>query len=213
MPKKWLPLKEYEDSYLISNYGDVLSIKDQFGKPRRLLRKLTLDKKTGYVRVDLHKKGCKPSIKYIHRLVAETFLAREEGKKYVNHKDSNRANNHVDNLEWCTQSENIQHGYTFGNIKPTRHRLNKSNSKNRFKLIYFEKSRGRWVASVEKVNNPKIKKTKSFSVKKYGELLAELKAAEAVNIFLSFFKDEERKPNKFTSDELNLLKEKELVNV
>ena len=91
--------------------------------------------------------------------------------------------------------------------------MNKSNSKNRFKLIYFEKSRGRWVASVEKVNNPKIKKTKSFSVKKYGELLAELKAAEAVNTFLSFFKDEERKPNKFTSDELNLLKEKELANV
>lgn len=53
----------------------------------------------------------------IHRLVAETFLENPENKLEVNHKDSNRANNSVDNLEWVTKSENIQHSYSYGSKK------------------------------------------------------------------------------------------------
>lgn len=53
----------------------------------------------------------------IHRVVAEAFIKKVDGKDYVNHKDSDRANNNVENLEWCTQSENILHGFESGNIK------------------------------------------------------------------------------------------------
>lgn len=52
--------------------------------------------------------------KFVHRLVAENFLDEEDGKFIVNHKDGNKYNNHVDNLEWCTVSENVQHAYDIG---------------------------------------------------------------------------------------------------
>lgn len=67
----------------------------------------------GYQLIKLYKsKTCS-----IHRLVAETFIDNPENKPEVNHKDSNRANNSVNNLEWVTKSENVQHSYICGNKK------------------------------------------------------------------------------------------------
>lgn len=57
----------------------------------------------------------------VHRLVAEHFLDKVEGKRFVNHKDGNRMNNHADNLEWCTSSENELHSYrVLGKVNPIR---------------------------------------------------------------------------------------------
>ena len=50
-------------------------------------------------------------MKTVHRLVADAFIPNPNGLPVVNHKDNNRKNPHVDNLEWCTQSYNIQYGY------------------------------------------------------------------------------------------------------
>lgn len=56
---------------------------------------------------------------YIHRLVCEVFHGPPEGHRcQVNHIDCDRQNNHVDNLEWCTPSENIRWGFTHGNVNP-----------------------------------------------------------------------------------------------
>lgn len=55
-----------------------------------------------------------PHTKTIHRVVAETFLPNPEGKRTVNHKDGNKRNNHISNLEWNTMSENISHAYRNG---------------------------------------------------------------------------------------------------
>lgn len=66
--------------------------------------------KNGYLVVNLKLNGVQ-SKKLIHRLVALAFIPNQKDKHYINHKDGNKQNNKVDNLEWCTQSENIKYAY------------------------------------------------------------------------------------------------------
>ena len=67
-----------------------------------------------YVSLTINKKQIKCSI---HRLVAKAFIENIENKKEVNHKDWNKQNNKIDNLEWCTHKENINHYHKFIKIK------------------------------------------------------------------------------------------------
>lgn len=203
----WKDVQGYEGRYQVSNLGNVKSLKDNLGRPREKLRSLATTNQ-GYKKVDLHRKGDKPKSKYVHRLVVEAFLPNPENKPMVNHKDSNPSNNHIENLEWCTQAENVQHGYREGNMKPARHRLGARTSQNKFKHTYFEKSRNRWVASVEILNTQGVRaERKSFSIKKYGSTLAELLAAQAVNHILEELNDSERSKNTFTEIELKQLED------
>lgn len=73
--------------------------------------------KDGYLKVNLYKDG-KGSSKRIHRLVAEAFIPNPDNKPDVNHKDGNKHNNNVENLEWVTKSENMIHAYETGLNKP-----------------------------------------------------------------------------------------------
>ena len=108
----WKDIAGYEGLYQVSNEGRVKRIgayKNQHGREwisNRILKPAT--KSNGYMFVGLSKNG-KVSNKYIHRLVAEAFMPNPLNKATVNHKDGNRSNNTVDNLEWATYLENNMH--------------------------------------------------------------------------------------------------------
>lgn len=99
----WKDIKGYEGIYQVSDDGRVRRIYDTV--PPKILK----GKDGLYPNVTLSV-GCHKKSFNIHRLVAETFLEIPEGKNMeVNHKDGDKWNNNVSNLEWVTQKENIAH--------------------------------------------------------------------------------------------------------
>ena len=119
----WKPANGYEGLYEVSDAGQVRSV-DRYIKTdirhveSRLIKGKVLKqsiKRNGYKTVDLCKNG-KVTTTLVHRLVAETFIPNPDGLRFVNHKDSNRTNNAVSNLEWVTSSENRMHGIAYGNV-------------------------------------------------------------------------------------------------
>lgn len=108
----WRDIIGYEGIYQVSNTGEVKRIgvyTNQTGKTWSSERLLNPSiKENGYMFVGLSKNG-KVSAKYIHRLVAMAFIDNPLKKPTVNHKDGNRRNNNVENLEWSTFLENNMH--------------------------------------------------------------------------------------------------------
>lgn len=107
MAEQWKDIDDYED-YQISSSGNVISTKR--GNRRQLVPFLNTK---GYLFVNLCKNGKKKNF-FIHRLVARAFLPNPENKTDVNHLDGNPLNNHLENLEWATRKENMQHAYAIG---------------------------------------------------------------------------------------------------
>lgn len=112
MSEIWKDIKGYEGLYQISNQGRVKSLQEWNGnrhsasyRNRERILKPT-DNGHGYLIVGL-KKETKRKNHYIHRLVAEAFVENPKKNKYVNHLDYDKANNKADNLEWCSQKENV----------------------------------------------------------------------------------------------------------
>lgn len=119
--QKWIKIQNADSPSYISNDGFVKTDSYTFifkGRnkncPERL-HKLTVDK-FGYktVRLKINKRS---TLLRVHRLVAAAFIPNPQNKPYVNHIDYNPSNNHVSNLEWCTQKENIQHSLKLGRMK------------------------------------------------------------------------------------------------
>ena len=110
MKECWKDIKNYEGLYQISNTGKVKSLARIY-KNRKCEEKILFPSITpkGYYRLGLCKKG---NIKYyyIHRLVAETFISNPNNLPLVNHKDENKLNNCISNLEWCNNEYNINYG-------------------------------------------------------------------------------------------------------
>lgn len=112
----WKPVKGFEGYYEVSDLGRVRSIDrviyDNVRKCNRLLKGRVLvqrDNGNGYKSVMFCKEH-KLYNKYVHILVAEVFLDNKDNLPQVNHKDEDKSNNKVSNLEWCTSYYNNEYG-------------------------------------------------------------------------------------------------------
>jgi len=102
----WKPVANTGENYYISNKGRLITGNwKNTGRPA--IMKPAANKK-GYLKTVLKTDSGNKSI-YIHRLVCTAFIENDTGKSQINHKDFNPSNNCVENLEWCTSSENSEH--------------------------------------------------------------------------------------------------------
>ena len=123
MIENWKTIRGYEGLYEVSDNGNVRSLDryvTQLTKGGNLMTRLYKGLmvkprigKVGYKYLHLSKAGVRTTLK-IHRLVALNFIDNPENKPEVNHKDGDKTNNNVANLEWATSSENKQHAVDTG---------------------------------------------------------------------------------------------------
>lgn len=111
MKEKWKDINGFEGLYQISNTGKIKSFRrsSKFGSPEELILKPSIIN-SGYHVVTLYHENSKKRKYQVHRLVAEAFLPNPQNLPCVNHKDENKTNNNVDNLEWCTYQYNNNYG-------------------------------------------------------------------------------------------------------
>lgn len=109
MEERWKPIKGYEGTYFVSNHGNVYSLRSA-----KLLTPIKT--RAGYLRVHLSVNGnCKSYV--IHRLVALAFIPNPLNKPTVNHKNEQKTDNRVENLEWATNLEQNIYGTRIERVK------------------------------------------------------------------------------------------------
>lgn len=140
----WLPVKNYETTYWVSNKGRVKN-------SRKLMKFYRIN--SGYLCVDFTFNKQKKKW-LVHRLVATHFLDNPDLHPEVNHIDENKDNNTTDNLEWCSRSHNKQHSMatgTYDKIYTTKNSLGKKhlpNCKSEYHNVGWDKTRCKWTATI-----------------------------------------------------------------
>lgn len=168
MEEIWRDIPGFEGKYQISNLGNLKTVNSMGERRECHFRK----NPSGYLQMTTHL--------YLHRLVAKLFIPNPDNLPVVNHKDGDKTNNCVDNLEWVTQSENVRKAYETGQAKPTENQRQ----------------------AIIKTNHLKRKKVRQYD--KEGNLIREFKsvreASEELNItssMVSLIANGKRKSNKY----------------
>jgi hypothetical protein len=181
----WKPVEDFETLYEIASSGAVRSL-----KTGRELKPCLFH---GYLKVSLCKKGVitKHSV---HRLVAKVFIANPSNKPQVNHIDGCKLTNTADNLEWVTCSENHKHAYTLGLKQATKTKaigIKKGVSSKYLNVTHCKTdTEDKYQATI---SNKGFTRSRSFSVKKYGDK-AEVLAALAVNTMIDTYTEFQNRP-------------------
>lgn len=132
-------------NYEVSNFGNVRNKTTEHVLKPRLC-------KNGYTQVSIKSDEKEKFInQYVHRLVAVAFIENPENKPEVNHKDGNKQNNSVINLEWCTASENQKHRHTVGITKTSNRKVGKFDNQGNLVNSYDS-----IVEAAEKENHPRV---------------------------------------------------------
>lgn len=113
--KVWKEIPGWEGYYEISSLGFIRGVKRKIrtGNTERYAYQKLLSTRLnnwGYWEVRLSKDGI-TTTQFVHRLLALTYISNPLGKQFVNHVNGNKADNRLENLEWVTHSENIQHAF------------------------------------------------------------------------------------------------------
>lgn len=149
--KVWKIIPGTNGQYEVSNDGEIKRIKGRVANSKKGFRNVggnVLSQKTksnGYKEVNLYIDAQVSKMMYVHRAVASAFIGEIPAGKGVNHKDGNKANNSVDNLEIVSYSENTKHGIDNGLIKPpsflgSKHGMAKTNEETvlEIRLLYSQ---------------------------------------------------------------------------
>lgn len=105
--EEWRDIKGYEGLYQVSNYGRIKSLNYHRRNVEKILTPIKHSNGYYYINLFKNKKG---KIYRMHRLVAIAFIPNPNNYQLINHKDENKANNNVENLEWCTSKYNSNYG-------------------------------------------------------------------------------------------------------
>lgn len=143
----WKDISGYEGLYQVSNMGNVRGLvfnNNQVVGKEKIHPIAKTDNGRGYHIVSLRKNG-KRKNEYVHRIVAMAFLEKPDGKNYINHLDYDKHNNCVENLEWCTQSENVCYSR-----KHMMHQKSARIGESGYKYIRFRKSH--WLVTIRALN-------------------------------------------------------------
>lgn len=117
MEEIWKDIKGYENLYQISSMGRVKSLSNSLTKKEKIRKLRTTSK--GYELVKLNKNGSVKTYQ-VHRLVAEAFIPNSENKPHVDHINTNRSDNRVENLRWSTPKENVNNPLTIQKMKTSQ---------------------------------------------------------------------------------------------
>jgi hypothetical protein len=168
----WVPVNEYEDILQVSNFGNVRTLTRDIPvnggvrveKGRDCSKRL---KKNGYLQIAVRLGDRKRKWFLVHRLVAKAFIPNPLNLPQVNHKDGNKQNNELSNLEWCTSSDNQYHALKAGLCSNEESHYKAKLTVEQVKSIRSSKDSSRIEAAKYGVDRGTIKAIRNFKTWKY----------------------------------------------